>query len=123
MPWRVAFEPTGHYVETTFAGLLTPDELKAAVMATLHECQSRNVPLLLADCSTLEGGHSIVDLYEMASAVAASAVVGHLREAVLVPASAVAADSVHFWETAAGNRGLTVQLFQDRESALSWLLG
>lgn len=123
MPWRVTFEPSGRYVETTFAGVLTPDDLKAAVMATLHECLSRNAPLLLADCSQLEGGHSIVDLYEMASAVASSAVVGHLREAVIVPASAVAADSVRFWETAAGNRGLTVQLFQDRDSALAWLLG
>lgn len=55
--------------------------------------------------------------------MASSAIVAHLREAVLVPASAVAADSVHFWETAAGNRGVTVQLFQDRASALAWLLG
>lgn len=123
MPWNVTIDPTARFVETTFAGVLSPEELKAAVMATLHACQSRNMPLLLADCSTLEGGHSIVDLYEMASAVAASAVVGQLREAVLVPTTAVAADSVQFWETAAGNRGLTVQLFQDREGAMAWLLG
>lgn len=108
MPWRVTFEPSGRYVETTFAGVLTPDDLKAAVMATLHECLGRNAPRLLADCSQLEGGHSVVDLYEMASAI---------------PASAVAADTVQFWETTAGNRGLTVQLFQDRHSALAWLLG
>lgn len=123
MPWNVTFHPDTRIIETTFAGLLTPDELKAAVMATLHECHSRDVPLLLADCSQLQGGHSIVDLYEMASAVASSAVVGNLREAVLVPASAVAADSVRFWETAAGNRGITVQLFQDRASAVAWLIG
>ena len=69
-----------------------------------------------------QGGHGMGDLYFFARKVAALGF-SALREAVLVPKLPEAGANVSFWEVTAKNHGLTVQLFDDRQAAMAWLVG
>lgn len=123
MPWSVSVDTATQTVTTVYAGVLSPAALGEAVAATLAACQANQLVRLLADCSQLEGGHSVLDLYDTASSIGQLPGAALLKEAVLLPptAAAATADSVHFWETTATNRGMQVRVFADRDAALTWL--
>jgi hypothetical protein len=121
MPWSVDFDAASGVVQSVFAGELSRAELMAALAATIDTTRDKESRRVLADCSALTNGHSLFDLYDAAVAAAADSNTLPLREAVLIPKSAAAADLVSFWETAATNRGLQVRAFTDRAEALAWL--
>ncbi len=121
MPWRVDIPLEASLVETTYSGVLTPPELSDAVRETLRVAETSGLKRFLADCTSLEGGHSILDLYALVDSIAKDAT-GIDKEAVLLPSLPAAAEDVRFWETACFNRGLNVRVFVDRESAREWLL-
>lgn len=123
MPWSVSVDESTRTVTTVYAGVLSPGALRSAVEATLAACQAHQFVRLLADCSQLEGGHSVLDLYDTAASIGEIPGVAMLKEAVLLPptAAVAAADTVHFWETAATNRGIQVRVFADRDAAMTWL--
>lgn len=122
MPWSVEYRSDPSYIETRYEGILRPDELRAAIEATMAASIKERTLRFLGDCSLLEGGHSVVDLYAMVDLLEASGVARGMREAIIMPFLAPAARDVQFWETAAMNRGFFVRLFPDREQALTWLL-
>lgn len=127
MGWSVRHHPefqgAGGYVETVFGGMMSGGELQAAVAECLRVAGANDINRLLADCSTLEGGHSVFDLYQVAERVAGAGLRPPLHEAVLIPDHADMVASVEFWQTAATNRGMVVRVFKDRKSALDWLVG
>ena len=123
MPWRSQLLQAHPIIETSYSGLLGKDELFDAFRATVALAQASGTTRFLADCTLLEGGHSIVHLYTLVDTLMSSgADLGALREAVLLPALPGSAEDVRFWETACLNRGLRVKVFQDRPSAIAWLL-
>lgn len=122
MPWTVTFHADRQFVELSYAGTVPPADLQASIVRTLQVCLENNCGNLLSDCSALEGGHSVVDLYDAATAVTAEHGVERLREALVLPTAISARDAAQFWETAAMNRGLQVQLFTNRDAAMAWLL-
>lgn len=122
MPWQVRVLEDHPVVETCYTGRLSADELAAAVRETLAAARAHNEVLVLGDCTGLEGGHSIFDLFATVDLVIASGLAGRMREAVLLPSLPESLETVHFWETACRNRGLCVRIFADRQEALHWLL-
>lgn len=122
MPWEVTLHADLGIVETRYDRVLRPAELEAAVLETLRVASEAGASRFLGDCTRLTGGHSIADLYFLAQAVQNSKVAGRVREAVLLPEVQSAQRVVHFWEDAATNRGLVVEIFCDREAAVDWLL-
>lgn len=123
MPWQTKVHPESLVIETVYAGVLTTNELHKAVQNTLELASKHSSTKFLADCSALEGGHSILDLYELAHSFKPPELAVHsMREAVILPATPEAAEKVHFWENVCANRGATVKVFSDRDSALHWLL-
>ena len=108
-------------MQTIYAGRLPPGELRAAAEATLALGQKQRTCRFLADCSTLEGGHSAMDLYELVEFVCASGLDGQMREAVILPGGSRPTEDVRFWETACLNRGLNVRIFTNPAEALQWL--
>lgn len=123
MAWTARYRPDLEAVETLFAGFVNRAELLAAVAETqqlLAQHCGQGLQRVLGDCSTLQGGQSLADLYFLAERLAASGIGATLREAVLVAPGALA-DSVLFWEDACRNRGLTVRVFDDRVLAERWL--
>jgi hypothetical protein len=122
MPWSVRILPEFPIVETKYSGILTPAELTDAVRETMALTQTHGTSLLLGDCLGLEGGHSIVDLYELSDFLGSTGMAQSMKEAVLLPGLPMAAEDVRFWETACLNRGIRVQVFLDRQNAIDWLL-
>ena len=121
MAWKTRMLDDPEAVETVYSGSVSPDELLAAGRATLALGTKHACRFVLADCRELTGGHSIVDLYALASELSEATAPSRLVEAVLLPDSPLAEDHVRFWETLGVNRGLNVRLFRDREEALRWL--
>ena len=123
VPWKVITPPDVPIVETHYEGMLDSQELAAAVQATVQACQSKGRTLLLADCTTLVGGHSFFDLYLVLDSSPMLELMRSIREAIIVSENTISAERVEFWETACRNRGIAVRVFRDRDSALVWLLG
>jgi len=122
MPWRTSVHPDLPIVETCYSGVLSQPELATAISETLALAHARGLNLFLGDCTALVGGHSVVDLYFLADALAASGLGHTIKEAVLLPGLPDSAENVRFWETACYNRGFKVKIFLDRESAIKWLM-
>lgn len=120
MPWKVLAHPDLPIVETTYAGIMTGADVAAAAAETLRVANGLGRNRLFADCSSLEGGHTILDLYDLTNLEQVSGL--RLREAILQPELASAMEMVRFWETACLNRGFTVRIFADRDEATRWLL-
>lgn len=121
MPWQITYYEDPGVIETCYEGIVPPPELCAAVAKTLELAQKHNTTLFLANCSALQGGHSILDLYDLVQHLDAIEVPRGFREAVVLPELETIAEDVKFWEMAFGNRGFTVCSFISREAALRWL--
>lgn len=109
-------------VETTYSGLLSPAELSDAVQGTVSALLEHGLTRVLSDCTALEGGHSITDLYFLVDAVQASGLARVMKEAVLMPTRHDPAVNAQFWETLCVNRFFSVRLFKERVAAIEWLL-
>ncbi len=122
MTWHAKYCPELGIVETCYEGRISKDELQAAARHTLQLGQQHETNWFLGDCTNLQGGHSIIDLYGLVELLAAHEVSPRFREAILLPGLQASVRDVEFWETACWNRGITVRLFDQREAALKWLI-
>jgi hypothetical protein len=82
MPWKIEYDHDLKNIEIHYEGTLTPDELLAAVHATIALAKERQTRLILTNLTKMEGGLSIVDLYDLADLLVALNL-GHFKEAVL----------------------------------------
>lgn len=122
MPWSVLLDPQFPVIETIYSGLLSPMELAEAFEETKKLLISSGRKLLIADCSTLQGGHSITDLYHLAETFAKVNLEFPVKEAVILSEALPSSEMARFWETTCYNRGITVQVFSGRDEALAWLM-
>lgn len=123
MGWAVRYEPSTRVVETIYTGDVTSDELSAAFEETVAVAVRHSTTLVLSDCSTMRGGHSIVELYALAKELEAHPISARLREAIVLPALEAPSRDVEFWVAACRNRGIDARVFPTRDRALEWLLG
>ena len=120
-PWTVSYLENLDAIMTVYSGALSPEMLQNAVQETIIYAQQRGTWRLLADCSTLEGGHSIVDLYEISKLLEKAGVASTFYEAIVLPQLNAIASDVHFYETICRNRGFDVRVFKTTEDATAWL--
>ena len=104
-----------------FENMISPSELEQGVKHIFDFCCDKEVFLIYADCSKLEGGHSVFDLYSLASSLASAPESYRFKEAILINESTKSKDNVRFWETACLNKGFRVKIFNDSTTAMSWL--
>lgn len=123
MPWSVSLDPRYPVIETIYSGHLSPAELEEAFEAARKLVFDSGRSLVLADCTDLEGGHSVTDLYHLAETFAKVTMEHPVKEAVLLSEMPNPAGMARFWETTCYNRGINVRVFTDREGALAWLTG
>lgn len=122
MPFSLHFDaPTG-VATVTYAGIVPPEELLAALLACRDLIAERKSTRVLADCRTMSGGHSMVDVYLLFERYKSLGLPLGLREAVLLPELPAQQDNVRFYEDVGCNRGFNVRLFSDRTAAIEWLL-
>lgn len=120
MNWKTSYLDDEKVVNVTYSGIVSRDELMAAAQSALDLSLEHGTNRILTDCTTMQGGHSIADLY-FHSDWLISVKAYRMREAVLMPAAAAFNELVDFWQTTCRNRGLNVRVFDKPEPARQWL--
>jgi hypothetical protein len=121
MPWHTAFNSELRIIESTFSGLVPPQELGQSVQSAIAIGLRERVGRCLTDCSRIEGGHSLFDLLAQIDNIQVNSHQVAIKEALIMPATADSAERAQFWEDACRNRGLNVRIFPERGAALAWL--
>lgn len=121
MPWSCLAHPDEKLVEIQFKGTVSPGELQAAFQETMKTCVDHDLFMILADCTELRGGHSLIDLYGLVDALLSTGLAHKIKEAVVMPEPGDSWERVRFWETSCLNRGIRVRIFPDRSKAMEWL--
>ena len=81
------------------------------------------IPDALLDCTDVDQGLSYPSVVEMADYTVSLGVPSDWRQAVVKPHNLTAAVTIGLWEAAGNNRGMTIKVFPDRDSAIAWLTG
>ena len=121
MPWKAKYNDKHNFVELVYLGKVTPQELHQALVAAVSLSKENNTQLFLADCTEMEGGHSVIDLYSLISLYDNIGLKLGMREALLMPSMQSPKADVEFYETACLNKGYNVRIFTDLDSAVKWL--
>ena len=121
MSCTVTKDPQAPYVEMVLSGNVPAHEVTSGLAQTLELMAASRCALVLADCSTLTGGHSISDLFARAENASGESAVRGCREAIVLPSLPSAQELARFWETVCVNRGIDVRSFTEREAAVAWL--
>lgn len=121
MPWHTAFNSALRIIESTFTGLVTPQELGLSVQSAIAIGVREKVGRCLTDCSRIEGGHSLFDLLAQIDTIQGNSHQMAIKEALIMPAAEDSAERARFWEDACRNRGMNVRIFPEREEAIAWL--
>ncbi len=124
MPYQIRFLETEQIVETVYHGILDLNELIEAATASLNEAEKHQATRFLGDCTALNSGGSLFDVYDLVRFYDTLSVpyAHFLKEAILLPQIPQAAENLSFYELVTRNRGLDVRIFSERQAALDWLL-
>ena len=121
MPAAVQYLDKPNIIEIVYDGVISPQELIDAAKDAIRESKDHGSKLILADCTRLEGGHSIADLLDLILLFRELGIDRSYREAIVLPSLAHQLGNVEFFETACLNRGYNVRLFGTREAGMGWL--
>lgn len=122
MTFAVTYLEEYGVVETAHSGRVTGQELQQALAATgacadEHACKRH-----LMDASAVEQrGNSTLDILNVAQVLSALAPGTIERQAIVPPPSPEGRQDLHFFETAARNRGVNTRVFASRDQALARL--
>lgn len=110
------------YIRIKYLDLVTSRDIIDALNEALALSKVNDLYRVLADCSRVTVGHTVVDLYAVVAALVANNVPrAEFKEAVLLPRNEASDKDVQFYETAALNRGYAVRLFKTKDEAVEWL--
>ena len=112
---------TEPFIELALTGSVDPQELEGTYRDTFALCETTDCYRVLADLTELTGGHSVVDLYGLVTAITELGIADRFREAVVIGQASSGSDLGRFFETAGLNRGIPIQIFTDRDAAATWL--
>ncbi len=121
MAWAASYNNDHNLVELIYKGKVTPADLHEALQAAVKLARENNSILFLADCSEMEGGHSVIDLYGLIALYESVGLQLKMKEALLLPLLKSSKEDVKFYETACLNKGFNVKVFSSKDKALAWL--
>jgi hypothetical protein len=121
MSWKTNLVENPGYIEVTYSGKVSPEELFTALKNAVFLSRKNNVILFLADLTEMAGGHSVFDLYGAISIYETLKFDAKAKEAILMTSLQDTVDEIKFYETTCKNRGFNVKIFNQKEEAISWL--
>lgn len=86
MPCQIQIHAKPALIEAVYQGALTANELGTAANDIVALIRKHDIHLVLADCTALEGGHTVIDLCALADWLAANHSDLFIKEAVVLPA-------------------------------------
>ena len=121
MPHVTEILPGQRIVEVVLSGALDDPEAIEMLKEAMDLQRETGIPDALLDCTDVAKGLSYPSVVEMADYTVSLGVPSNWRQAVVKPTDLTAAVTIGLWEAAGNNRGMTIKVFPDRESALAWL--
>lgn len=122
MSWTVEYNAELGVVECTYVGQVTADEFAEGTIKAIALAKDNNTNLFLIDDSKWEGGISVYDLFHLPTLHKEHDADRGSRAALILPPSGTAEEKdARFYETVCQNRGWNVNVFSEREHAISWL--
>ena len=123
MPYSATYLPDEDVVSIVYEGEVEPADGPGAIAASGELAERHGCRRFLADCSSVSVDVTLFDVLAFVEMIVSAPPGPGLREAVVLPLDATAADRIQFFETACRNRGMNVRVFPDRAAALAWLTG
>ena len=121
MPHVTEILPGQRIVEVVLSGALgDPEAIEMLLEAKKLQDETGTTDALL-DCTDVTQGLTYSSVVEMADYLVSQGVPDGWRQAVVKPTNLTAAVTIGLWEAAGTNRGMTIKVFPDRESAIGWL--
>ncbi len=115
--------PDHRVIEQVAVGSLNDPGVLELILGVHTLQRETGIDDTLLDCRALSQNAAPINLIGLADRVATLGLQPGWRQAIVTPDDPWAAMTVMRWEAVATNRGMTVGLFRDRESALAWLTG
>jgi hypothetical protein len=122
MAWKTNLVENPSYIEVTYSGKVSPEELFKALENAVLLSRENKIILFLADLTEMIGGHSVFDLYGIISIYETLKLDAKAKEAIIMTSLQDTVDEIKFYETTCKNRGFNVRIFKQREEAISWLV-
>jgi hypothetical protein len=121
MPHVTEILPGQRIVEVVLSGAMDDPEAVEMLVEAKKLQEKHGIPDALIDCTAVIQGPSYPSVVKMADYAVSLGVPSGWRQAVVKPKDLTAAVTIGLWEAAGNNRGMTIKVFPDRESALAWL--
>ena len=121
VPHLTEILPGHQAIEVVLSGALDDPEAAEMLVEAMNLQREMDIPDALLDCTGVTKGLSYPSVVEMADYTVSLGVPSNWRQAVIKPKDLTAAVTIGLWEAAGNNRGMTIKVFPDRESALAWL--
>ena len=122
MAWTVEFIPESDLVLLVVAGEILDEDGKRQVAEIIRLLNEHQSSLVLVDCSNAVAKTSLPGLYRLPDYATELGAPWTVRAAVVIPLTLFLIERFRFFELVFRNAGYDVHLFDDRESAESWLL-
>lgn len=111
---QIIFIETNGVLEITSANYMRAE---GAALIKEHKCMR----LLLDHSGIVRDALSTMDIYDLPRRYEEMGLTRQIKMALVIPREFV--ENLRFYETVCRNNGYSVQLFSDRNEALSWLKG
>ena len=123
MSWNIALMKEEGYVQISYAGIVTSQDLAEGAQSVLKLGVEHNFTRCLTDCKQIEVPPDVRSMYENLIYFFDKIELNKAyKEAMVLPVNKKAAEYVLFYEVACTNRGYTVKTFESEQDALAWLL-
>ncbi len=122
MPFKIKVSESNDYICLDYNGSVTNAELTDSISACQELYKASGISLFLADCTNMLAEHSILDIFSKVDSFQSLEMKKDFKEAIIITKDSESRDKLNFYETACLNRGYRVKIFEDKPSALAWLL-
>jgi len=109
-------------IQLIYQGVVTPEDLYAAVKECAAISNQRGIKLFLADLTGFTGGHTVFDIYNLVHLYEKVGLQRDVKEALLLPNKNETAEDVKFYETVCANNGMNVKIVASHQAGIDWLL-
>lgn len=123
MGFIVTYDESFSGVEYIFQGPTSGSDIKQATSIGIALCKERHSNRYLINGVDMEVTASVVELFELPTRQYVEE--GLDRQsyiALVLPKNPKSVEDARFYESACFNRGWIVQLFEDRDTAIKWLM-
>jgi hypothetical protein len=122
MTWRIEFDEALGAIHCVYAGTVTAEDYKKGALETIALAKKHRTRRVLIDDSELRSTLSTMEIYAMPGLYEVADANRRSKWALILPPEGPIRDDVNFYVTRCLNRGWYLKTFEDRQTAIDWLL-